>query len=235
MTTPLVDLMVPAYNRWAFTETCLTNLDVVTDWSLVREFVVYDSGSSDLTGQKLDPLAKSLGRNPTVVHMPPTSVTDVLVKHVMGTSSQFIAKLDNDTIVPPGWLPAMLDVLHRHPEVDLLGIEAHYPVAPAPPNGYGYKVAPFIGGIGVFRRTAFEGPMPKGRDIYFGFTEWQDKTPGLVKGWINPALAVCLLDRLPFEPWASLSMDYVRKGWQRPWPKYDPSQKILWSWKWRTS
>ena len=36
-------------------------------------------------------------------------------------------------------------------------------------------------------------------------------------------LKVFLLDRLPGEPWASLSRKYIAKGWQRAWSGYDPA------------
>ena len=40
---------------------------------------------------------------------------------------EFIAKIDNDVIVPPGWLPACLDIMRRFPNIDLLGIEPWTP------------------------------------------------------------------------------------------------------------
>lgn len=233
--TAEVDIMVPAYNRWAFTEACLRNLADTTEWDLVRRLVLYDVGSSDLTRANMDGFAKTFNKvSIETIHLPAAPVTDVLVRHIDNSDAPLIAKIDNDTIVPPKWLSACLGVLERNPELDLLGIEAHNPVDPNPAGGYGYKRAVFIGGIGVFRKRAFECSKPKGRDVYFGFTEWQDKNPGLIKGWICPSIPVCLLDRIPFEPWVSLCADYVRKGWQRPWPKYKPEQSALWSWKWRS-
>ena len=34
---------------------------------------------------------------------------------------------------------------------------------------------------------------------------------------------------MPLEPWISCTAEYVRRGWQREWPKYDP-QCTLWKW-----
>jgi hypothetical protein len=66
-------------------------------------------------------------------------------------------------------------------------------------------------------------------DGRFGFTAWQDKN-GLNTAWIEPAIDVFLLDKLPMEPWASLSSMYVARGWQRTWPKYAEPEFGLWKW-----
>lgn len=117
-----------------------------------------------------------------------------------------------------------------------------------------------IGGIGFMRKEAFrcwdceggkvEGgaqcPTCKGtqldlpipaRDGRFGFTEWQWKRPavlkqgGVQKGFLSPPLPVFLLDHLPFEPWQSLTAEYVRNGVMRhPWALYPPNLSPLWDW-----
>ena len=87
-----------------------------------------------------------------------------------------------------------------------------------------------IGGIGVMRAKVFEGqrmPKPNGR---FGFTIWQKYHLEVIKAWLNPALPVILLDRLPMKPWRSLSAQYVTNGWQRPWDAYTEADRDLWSW-----
>jgi hypothetical protein len=143
--------------------------------------------------------------------------------------ADLFAKIDNDTMVPPLWLSECVRVMEGEPSIDLLGLEAMHP------THYGrvhreYEPASFIGGIGLFRARAFEGralPVAEGR---FGFTAWQERHPEVVKGWLNPALPVCLLDRVPFEPWRSLSAEYEAAGWQRPWTRYREDTVGLWEW-----
>lgn len=87
-----------------------------------------------------------------------------------------------------------------------------------------------IGGIGLMRGRAFEGqrmPKPNGR---FGFTIWQKHHPAVVKAWLRPSLPVFLLDRMPMEPWRSLSVEYVANGWQRQWDAYTEADRPLWNW-----
>lgn len=159
--------------------------------------------------------------------------------------TEIFAKIDNDTIVPPGWLEQCVAVMEAHPELDLLGIEPPASRTPAPwgrkmsdpesrtTASAGYARCEMIGGIGLFRRRAFEGraPMrPREKNGVGGFSDWQTNHPAVVKGWIVPPLNVFLLDRLPIEPWASLSKTYIAKGWQRPWTNYKPQDHGLWDW-----
>ena len=161
---------------------------------------------------------------------------------------EFVCKIDNDTIVPPGWLPACLDLMRRYPNVDLLGIEPWtpdeklfprwpFPMATAPFFQDHRSVRPVshIGGIGVFRRSAFERfgrPVPNSQDGRYGFTEWQWQNPGMVKAFIDPPLPVFLLDHLPFEPWRSLSRKYEAEGIQRNvgWGYDAVKHRALWDW-----
>lgn len=137
------------------------------------------------------------------------------------------AKIDSDTMVPPGWLDEAMRVMYLNPGLGLLGIEAFNKIEMKYGNR-GFERARHIGGIGLMRSTAFITlPRPKGR---FGFTEWQIYTPEVTKGWIKPAIPVFLLDRLPREPWCSYSNNYVCQGWQRRWPQYPEDSKEMWSW-----
>lgn len=168
------------------------------------------------------------------------------------TGGEFIAKVDNDTIVPPGWLETCLDVMRRFSGVDLLGIEpwtpdgrvfpqwvepalAQDPLGVCPAIGTIPRIVSHVGGIGLFRRRAFEKyglPTPNSADGRFGFTEWQWQNPQMVKAFIDPPLLVFLLDHLPLEPWLSLSAKYEREGIQRPhrWLYDAKKHKALWEW-----
>lgn len=221
----MIDILFLAYNRLEFTKACIEALIANTDWSLVERIVIYDDGSTDGTWEFLNaatfPVAKVFRE--TRFGSPVAIMNDYLGR----PGSEIFCKLDNDVIVPPGWLNDCMAVMDRG-EVDLLGIEAFRNVVPCPAERIADPAA-FIGGIGLMRRSAFASlPVPAGR---FGFTEWQERNTDVRKAWLDPALPVCLLNLLPFEPWASLSAEYVKRGWQRPWPDpYRPDQADLWEW-----
>jgi predicted glycoside hydrolase/deacetylase ChbG (UPF0249 family) len=216
-----VDLLYLASNRREFTVESATTLRQNTDWSRVRSAHFYHDGPSEdgtleaLRGLGLPVMEVKFG-SPVAV------MNDYLSR---GDCASWMAKIDNDTMVPPNWLPECLDVLKAHPFVDLLGIEAIN--SPGKPPREAVRCS-HIGGIGLMRTSAFtELPEPNGRS---GFGDWQIKHPEVTRAWIKPALPVFLLDRLPFQPWKSLSARYEEKGWQRPWRRYTLEDQPLWGW-----
>ncbi len=167
--------------------------------------------------------------------------------------AEIFAKIDNDTIVPPGWLASSIAIMEASPELDLLGIEppasrtpssAHGKISPKPEldgpvvllpgSKLGYAPAASIGGIGLMRRSAWKDRPrmhPHGFNGVGGFTTWQTANPSVIKGWAVPPLNVFLLDRLPIAPWDRLSAEYVKAGVQRPWTAYSPEAvAALWEW-----
>ena len=239
------DVLFIARNRLEFTRESFAALIANTDWSLVDTLCVYDDGSTDGTRDWLmkasidAPEQISLKIISSRLGAPAAIMNDYLAR----STSELFAKIDNDVIVPPGWLNRCMDVMVKCAGLDLLGIEppesrtphvaggirSKYPELTALPGSY-YVRCDSIGGIGLMRRSAFVNGTPMTpHSTYGGFTEWQLANRNVNKGWITPPLKVFLLDRLPTEPWASLSSKYIAKGWQRAWSGYDPTNPF-WSW-----
>lgn len=245
-----VSLLFPAYNRLEFTKQAWAALMANTDWSLVAEFHVYDDGSTDGTREWLERQVREwLGKQPCVRYWYETSFRSpmgVTLDWIRRSSAPILAKLDNDTIYPPHWFNVALDVMDRHPELDCLGLEcmrtpAHWAAKrqryivereDGAHTPFGYLPAIYVSGLGLYRRSAFRDKLPHDGG-YFGFEEFMQAN--CKSGWILPSLPTILLDRLPMEPWKSLSEEYVRRGWQRPWSgagplRYKPEQHAMWSW-----
>jgi GT2 family glycosyltransferase len=219
-----VDLLYLACNRLEFTVETFTTLLRNTDWRFVNKLFVYDDGSSDGTREWLEANA---ARSPAPVSFTRTgfgSPVTAMSHFIQAARAPMLAKTDNDALLPPEWLRQSLEVFEQHPELKLLGIEAMFPDVDDVNQRRSYTPADFISGLGLYRRDVFAFSRPVAIRKWFGLEEWQMKQgPGLVRGWITPAIPVFLLDRYPFEPWRSLSETYVRRGWQRSWPKYDPA------------
>lgn len=232
----LVEILYLAWNRRAFTQATLTALLANTNLDLVDRIVIYDDGSTDGTSELVE-ASRVCFRVPVEVrHTNFRSPPSVMNDYVLHSDADLFVKLDNDAMVCWGWLEALLGVMESNPEIELLGMEAGMTRVTGRPGDepwdgvYGFEPSTHIGGIGLMRRKAFTARpvmLTEGRN---GFTEFQHVHEP-VRGWITPDLAVPLLDRLPMEPWRSLSLEYVRQGWQRPWQCYD-ERWMEWAWEW---
>ncbi|HUN41655.1 MAG TPA: glycosyltransferase [Acetobacteraceae bacterium] len=229
--TAVVDLLFLTRNRLAFTMEAFSALVANTDWALVRTLYLWDDGSTDGT---LEWMREQQHRVPAQTELVTTrlgSPVTAMVEWIRRARAPILAKIDNDTMVPMGWLRESLAVMDRHPELHFLGIEALYPAIEGSVER-SYAPADWISGLGLYRRRAFERSLPTVYDKYFGLEEWQARQgPALVRGWMNPALPLFLLDRMPFDPWLSLSEHYITTGDQRPWQRYEPTC-TLWNWRW---
>lgn len=233
-----LDVIFVAFNRLEFTRFAFEKLLENTDWSHVRRLHVYDDGSTDGASEWLRAACEFAPVADVVFHeMNPDRQGPVVIMHrylrIDRDDADMFAKIDNDIVVSPGWLPIALDVMERHPDLGLLGIEGGMmPIAQPDFDGvYGVEPSTHIGGVGLMRTAPFDGRRRRlhadGRN---GFTEWQHTHPEVGRGWLTPGIPFCCLDRVPVEPWRSLSIEYEARGWQRPWSKYDPRFPYWWEW-----
>jgi hypothetical protein len=249
-----IDILFSASSRPEFTRASLAALRDNTDWTRVRCLWLYLDGPDPETRAAVGTFMAHF--RPVEFHVfedsfgGPVAIMNHWISGTCFTAGLILAKIDNDVIVPPGWLNAAAEVMDLHPELDLLGLEPPLSRTPAPwANGKrppapelergkhivtgwnGYARCEAVGGVGLFRRRAFtDRPRMVPHSTYGGFTDWQLASPDLVIGWIVPPLALFLLDRLPIEPWASLSRSYIAAGVQRPWTNYGPEAAGLWEW-----
>lgn len=219
-----LDIIYLAWNRLDYTRASFETLLENTNWEHVRRLIVYDDGSTDGTREYLDDAIQRCPVEHGLSHLGFGSPVATMNHYLDGTDADAFVKIDNDIAAPPGWLDALLHVWYAHDELELLGMEAGQTKIGGRDEEwdgvYGYRPCTHIGGIGLMRVSAFttrDRPRVKGR---FGFTEWQHRMDP-VRGWIEPDLLVPQLDRIPADPWRSLSLAYIERGWQRTWPKMD--------------
>lgn len=225
-----VDLLYVAWNRLEFTRESFTALVAHTDWRLVRRLTIWDDGSTDGTAEWLRGAAANVPVATRVENTALGSPVSVMAQFARGAEAPIVAKIDNDTMVPPGWLGECVAILDAHPGLSLLAIEALEPHASGPDVVRTYTPAPVVPGMGVYRRDAFAASVPAPIGRWFGWQEWLTRqSPPLHAGWAAPALPVFVLDRVPLEPWRSLTRRYVALGWQRAWPEYGAAH-APWHW-----
>src|ERR1051325_11314366 len=102
-----------------------------THWDLVSRLVVYDDGSEDGTLEFLRDVTASgkIRRHhrsiPVELRVSALRSPPAIMTHSVATcEAQSFAKIDSDIGLCPGWLDKRLNVFDRHPEIDLLGMEA---------------------------------------------------------------------------------------------------------------
>jgi hypothetical protein len=233
---PDLDILYLSWNRREFTEFSWGNLRENTDWGQVRKLFIYDDHSTDGTAEFMREQVDLMNGHLEVVYWSGIkfgSPVAIMNHYLAQEPAEVFAKIDNDIVVPPDWLPEMLGVLERNPEIELLGMEAGMTGPPNAdsPSEHTWEPSSHIGGVGLMRSSAF---LTRRRMIpveHFGFTEWQHNHPELRRGWIKPDLQQVELGRMPIEPWRSLTQKYLQRRWQRPWAPYH-ERWSSWYWEW---
>jgi len=223
-----VDILFFAFNRLQFTTQTWSWLLAHTNRNYVNKLVVYDDGSEDGTREFLTEAVYNgflVEGVDAEIRYTNTGSPPALMNHYLTTSeADYFVKIDNDIALPGGWLEALLGAWRAEPEFELVGMEAGMTEMRGRDGkrftGYSVTDCTHVGGVGLFSVHAIRsrGRIPeRGR---FGWTEFQDRHD-LKRGWITPDLDVPQLDRIPVEPYASLTEQYIAEGWNRSWGKYD--------------
>lgn len=241
-----IDVLFLAWNRLEFTRFTFGQLLANTDWDLVDRLVVYDDGSEDGTTALLYEMIHACPATYELRETPNVGPVEIMNRYVETSDADFFFKTDNDIVLPPGYLPAMLGVLALNPQIDALGCEAGRTLYPALAEDgwasvgaqgtvYGYEPGSHIGGIGLIRTEAL-GRRPRlnanGEGGRYGWTEFQSQW-NLERGWIQPDIPVCSLDQVPFDPWQRYALQYQKRGWSRNtmWPQYHARWMArYWAW-----
>lgn len=225
-----IEVLYVSFNRLRYTVESFEALIANTNWGLVDRLLIHDDSSTDGTCEYLQ---DARSRVPVPVEMRrgwgPGPVKAMLWA-LENMRAPWWAKVDNDFVVCPGWLDELAAVLDASGEVDILGLEPFLgDPTPPPLPGRGYRRAEHVGGKFLARRSAFQGRelTANGR---FGFTAFQTRNEDLVKAWVEPDLPCFGLDQLPFEPWLSLTQEYLDAGWHRFWPAYAAESTGYWDW-----
>ncbi|RMH63376.1 MAG: glycosyltransferase [Calditrichaeota bacterium] len=124
--SPVVSIIILAWNKWAFTEKCLKALQHNTT-GIVYEVIVVDNGSDDQTWKNLQEWKASYPqlrpmRNETNLGF--SVGNNRALKEARGP---WVVFLNNDTEPRPHWLDAMLAIAQNDPSVGAVGAKLVYP------------------------------------------------------------------------------------------------------------
>ncbi|WP_020471398.1 glycosyltransferase [Zavarzinella formosa] len=115
----LTSVVIPVHNELNYTRLCLDSLRLVTDEPF--EVIVVDNGSSDGTSGYLRSLAASDGRIRVITNPTNRGFAAAVNQGMIAAAGRQILLLNNDTILPTGWLRRLLSALNSDVKVGLVG------------------------------------------------------------------------------------------------------------------
>jgi GT2 family glycosyltransferase len=116
MVPPVVSVVVPTRGRAAYLEVTLDSL-LAQRTEAEHEIVVVDDGSADAT-------AAVVAARPGVryvAHGVTRGLNTARNSGLRETEADLIAFVDDDVLVPPGWVDALVDGAARHPRAEAFG------------------------------------------------------------------------------------------------------------------
>jgi GT2 family glycosyltransferase len=116
---PSVSVVVVTHNNLAYSKLCLEALLSNTEYPWY-EIVVVDNGSSDPTASYLRDLATQQGNIKVVLNDANKGFAAANNQGLEVAIGEVLVLLNNDTIVPPGWLDGLVRHASR-PEIGLVG------------------------------------------------------------------------------------------------------------------
>lgn len=119
---PRVSIVIPVYNEIAYTAACLRSLAADVG-DVAFEVIVVDDGSSDATPQRL----AEIGGIRTIRNAQNLGFVGSCNAGAECAKAEFVAFLNNDTVVVAGWLSALLRCFDDEPDAGLVGAKLVYP------------------------------------------------------------------------------------------------------------
>jgi len=117
---PTVSIVIPVYNNWALTRDCLASL-CASGSGMAAEVIVVDDCSTDSTARSLGAI-RGLR---VVTNASNLGYTVSVNRGAAMATARYIVLLNNDTVVLPGWLNALVDAFD-HPRVGAAGSRLIY-------------------------------------------------------------------------------------------------------------
>ncbi|MDD5088845.1 MAG: glycosyltransferase, partial [bacterium] len=118
-----VSIVIPVYNRWQLTQQCLESICETSDRASY-EVIVVDNHSTDETNRVLQAVEGDV----TVLRQPENrGFATACNAGARLAQGEFILFLNNDTVVKPGWLDALVNCARAAENIGAVGAKLLYP------------------------------------------------------------------------------------------------------------
>jgi GT2 family glycosyltransferase/glycosyltransferase involved in cell wall biosynthesis len=117
-----VSVVIPVFNQLSFTHACLASLQAVEERPHFEVIIVDDCSTDDTA--KLIPQIRG------IIYLRNETNSGFIVSCNFGAEKargKHLVFLNNDTVVRPGWLSALLDTFAEEPQVGIVGSKLIYP------------------------------------------------------------------------------------------------------------
>jgi GT2 family glycosyltransferase len=117
-----ISIVIPVFNQFHFTQACLASLQEHQGTERF-EVIIVDDRSTDET-------AKAIPRIPGLVYLRNEKNSGFIASCNRGAETargNYLVFLNNDTLVKPGWLSALLDTFAEQPRTGIVGSKLVYP------------------------------------------------------------------------------------------------------------
>ena len=121
---PLVAVIVLNWNQAQLTLDCLASLEALTYLNFWT--VVVDNGSTDDSVARIRAVYPHIEIVALDANLGYAEGNNRGIAHALARGAEYVLILNNDTLVTPGWLPALLSALAQ-PDVGLVGAKLIYP------------------------------------------------------------------------------------------------------------
>lgn len=122
---PTCSIIIPVFNNCFFTRLCLQALRACRRSDPAFEIIVIDNGSTDGTRAALDEFANDIAR--VVTNDSNLGFAIASNQGAGAARGEFLVFLNNDVIVNPGWLNAMVGAMRGEPVIGAVGVRLLYP------------------------------------------------------------------------------------------------------------
>src|SRR5262249_8833912 len=117
-----VSIVIPVFNKLHYTHACLASLQTAEE-QLAFEVIVVDDCSMDGT-------AEAIARVPVIVYLRNKSNSGFIASCNSGAKparGKYLVFLNNDTLVKPGWLTALVETFKEERRAGIVGSKLVYP------------------------------------------------------------------------------------------------------------